>query len=250
MTSHPGLSTYETMLLEQHQLEIGQFVSLFQLSFKKFSLLTSSTWITELWEFLERYDIELKSNDIVRLHGTRENDTPIMEAITAIGPIPTCKLKAFNRVRCHLKLLSMADIVTGDGKTICNQYCTEYPQSPKSKWEWHRECPCAQDFKVWNKYIRKLVDATQSLHTHLGAWITQSHQEISWFYSPATERIYQKIGSNWRTYKKADVATRSCQRFYYEHVEINAPFHIIPTTVSVINDDIIIGKDMYQDAAI
>ena len=45
-----------------------------------------------------------------------------MQELLQKGHISKMKLQSINRVRCHLQVLSLADIVTGDGKNIGNNY--------------------------------------------------------------------------------------------------------------------------------
>ena len=69
--------------MEQHQLEIDTFTPFLQLSYVEFSYLTTSSWLTELWEFINEFDINLQSDDMDILHDSRINDKSIMETIKA-----------------------------------------------------------------------------------------------------------------------------------------------------------------------
>ena len=74
--------------MEQHQLEIGTFTPFLQLSHTEFSYLTTSSWLTELWEFINEFDIHLRADDTNTLNGLRINDKPIMEIMKALGHLP------------------------------------------------------------------------------------------------------------------------------------------------------------------
>jgi hypothetical protein len=226
--------------MEHNQLEIGTFTTFLQLPHAEFSFLTTSSWLTELCEFINAFDIHLRSDDMTTLHGLRINDKSIIETIKGLGHLPKKTLQAFNRVRCHLQVFSLADITTGDGKTICRQFLIDNPYSMPSKWEWHRECPCPEDFRVWKRYLPTFLNASSVLHQPLGKWVNRSHCQLRWFYSVDTERIYHNEGNNWRVYHKSNASTRSLQRYKYEMTSADISVPLLPTTVINNNDDSII----------
>ena len=227
-------------LMEQHQLEIGTFTPFLQLPHSEFAFLTTSSWLTELWEFINEFEIHLNSEDITTLHGSRINDKSIIETIKGMGHLPKKTLQAFNRVRCHLQVISLADIATGDGNTICRQFLDDNPYSWPSKWEWHRECPCSDDFKAWKRYLPSLLNAQSAFTQPLGKWVYKSHCERSWFYSIESDRIYHREGNIWKVYTRSINSTRSFQRYEYETICTNISSPIIPTTVTNINNDSVV----------
>ena len=100
----------------------------------------------------------------------RENDVTIMKALKQ-----TCKLTkkeetSFNRVRCHLQLLSIADIATGCGTRICQKYL-EGTNDTNSTFDWHKEKPDTGDYKIWRKYLPSLLTNTNQLKFPVGKWI-------------------------------------------------------------------------------
>ena len=104
--------------LEHHQLEIGSFTSMFDLDFKTHIHLTSPTWMTCLWIFVCDHDIKLSPTSPRRPQPLRLRDKAIMDIFCNEHDLPSKKLQAINRVRCHLKLFSLSDIATGDGMRI------------------------------------------------------------------------------------------------------------------------------------
>ena len=227
-------------LLEQHQLEIGSFTSLFHLPYKQYSYLTSPSWIIELWQFVDNFDIILQSHDAIKLHGARTHDVAIMDAVRELGPIIPAQLKAFNRVRCHLHVMNLSDVTTGDGKRIDTVFFDSSPPCLDSAWEWHLEHPTQQDYKVWRRYLKSLLDATNSLFSPLGKWIAQSHQNIKWFYSPSTDRIYERNGPNWKLYDRTSRPSRLQPQFAYNCTSPVSPFNVTPTTVTVLHPNLVL----------
>ena len=69
-----------------------------------------------LWDFLESNHIHLEREqpmDFRRCEGDKE----IMIAINQFS-IKNMRIKHFNRCRVYLQVLTLADIITGDGKCI------------------------------------------------------------------------------------------------------------------------------------
>ena len=54
----------------------------------------------------------------------------------------------FNRVRCHLQVISIADIATGCGIKIQHTYMIGEIEI-KSTFEWQKEEPHKKDFSIW-----------------------------------------------------------------------------------------------------
>jgi hypothetical protein len=94
---------------------VGSFIPLFQLDYKRYKPLTTSTWITSLWEFISKHKIIIKNQSYTQLGIIRENNRAIMDCLMQRDELKETFLKSVNRVRCYAKLFSLADIVSGDG---------------------------------------------------------------------------------------------------------------------------------------
>ena len=129
--------------------------------------------------------------------------------------------------------------MTGDGQSIHSSYLLTCTSLLQSKWEWHRECPSPNDFRQWHRYLSSLLTASNKLHQPLGAWQTQSHLLWRWFYSPSTDRIYELVDTMWRLYDRLPHITRYSAKFSYVDSTQSTPFNIIPTTVQLINENVI-----------
>ena len=108
---------------------------------------------------------------------------------------------SINRVRCHLEVITLADIVTGDGLRICDDYMNGLKSTTVSSHEWQVEKPCSKDFKLWRMYLPSLLTPSHVLQKPLGRWITSPHKEWSWFYCNTTDRICHKVASGWIVYR-------------------------------------------------
>jgi len=179
---------------------------------------------------------------MLHLRPSQEQDQALMDAIRTHGPIPKGHLTAINRVRCHLQLFFLADITTGDGQTIHHSYLHSSTVNIKSQWEWHSECPCPSDYRLWHRYVSSLLNATSTLHQPLGAWLTKSHLHWRWFYSRSTDRIYELIDNTWSLYDRLPHVTRSSIKFSLVTTSPCTPFNIVSTTVQVLSPELIIWQ--------
>ena len=91
LLTHVGCDTITGKLLltalEQHQLAIGQITPLLNLPYDKFHYLTDPSWITNTWQFVSKFNIHLRNDDIPSLSLSREGDRPIMSTV-----METCSL--------------------------------------------------------------------------------------------------------------------------------------------------------------
>ena len=60
----------------------------------------------------------------------------IMQALNQHNTLTRMEEVSINRVRCHLEVLTLADIVTGDGLRICANYIQGIKDITASKYEW------------------------------------------------------------------------------------------------------------------
>ena len=60
--------------------------------------------------------------------------------------LTTADLISINRVRCYLKVFSLADIATGDGSKIRTCYKFGQRSNTTSSWDWHEEQLFHQDY--------------------------------------------------------------------------------------------------------
>ena len=194
--------------IEQHQLAVGSLTPILSLPFSQYSHLTDSSWVTSVWEFLEYAKIQVKNNDLPQLLPLRENDVAIMQALHQHNTLTRMEEVSINRVRCHLEVLTLADIATGDGLRICEDYMQGVKSTTTSRYEWQKERPCNQDFKVWRKYIPSLLTSSHVLHKPLGRWTASPHKEWEWFYCPTSDRVCRKVESGWKVYRRSTEATR------------------------------------------
>jgi len=108
--------------IEQHQLELGLLQPMFSLSYDTYSHLTTKSWLTELWEFINHARLSVSCSELLLPHPQRQRDRSIMDIWLHDHNFSQSIQQALNRVRCYLQVMTVADLLTGDGKHIRFNY--------------------------------------------------------------------------------------------------------------------------------
>ena len=110
-----------------------------------------------------------------------------------------------NNVWMYLKVITMADIVTFDGKWIEEEYIKRsktIKQNGVNKIEWPKQPnPGKQSWEYWRQALRQLTDYTFQMKQPLRNWIYRWQSNDNTFYSPSTEYIYEKNEKLYNVYK-------------------------------------------------
>ena len=223
-------------LLEQHQLEVGSFKQFLVLDYKQHGFLTPSSWLSELWQFISLHKITLHQSDIPPPAPQRQYDRAIMECFMADHNLAQPTLIAINRVRCHLQVLALADIATGDGKMITHNALHGIPLHGQSRWRWHKEKPTTHDFKIWRESLMLLLTPTGNLRQPLGPWTGPAHRCNPWSYHQSSDVLYQQSGNQWRRYNTTGCNTRHNRAFQATGLVPSIPFDSHFATVSAITE--------------
>jgi hypothetical protein len=100
---------------EQLRLEIGIPGFLTSSSFQEFKVLITPSWLTDLWDFLQRFGIELH-DQAGQLLPQRTNDKFLMADFRK--HFRGLELKQLNECRMFLHAVTLSDIVSANGQEI------------------------------------------------------------------------------------------------------------------------------------
>ena len=166
-------------LLEESLIQVGLPGSIFTQNYDQYGALLPQGWIKTLWLFCWEYEIELY-DWLPSFKLLRHNDRFLIHLARAvILERDNSSLISFNKCRRYLKVISLADIVTGDGTCIRkdafegarNKFC-ERP------WKFTEAFPSAADWKVWRVVLRKIMQPGFSMQLspskRLGRWFSLS----------------------------------------------------------------------------
>jgi hypothetical protein len=176
-------------LLEQAQLKVGLGTSFLSVPFKLYGFLVTDCLWSTIWSFILEHDISLSNPDQVFPKCQRQRDEFIMEWLVQLTTLSQGELISCNRCRLAMEAVTLADIVTGDGKWIQDDSIGAHISATHpSTWELLVEKPSTQDTDSWRKGLVALSSATfESPFTDiLGTWITTPHRRWEWLYFPPT----------------------------------------------------------------
>jgi hypothetical protein len=108
-----------TTSLEQLRLEMGTPGVLTDAPFKKLKAIVTETWLKDLWEFADRFAIQIRDTE-EKLVQHRTNDKFLMKEFIQIG-CTNQELQQLNECRIFLHAVTLSDIVTADGWEITIQ---------------------------------------------------------------------------------------------------------------------------------
>jgi hypothetical protein len=117
---------------EQLQLELGSQSSVFSLDFDTWGYLETPSWMTALWRGASKFNVQLTLFSHKNLPLQRSRDRFLMDQVMTLE-LRADEIIAFNRVRNFMKVYSIADITSADGRSIRPEFRSRsgYLASPK-----------------------------------------------------------------------------------------------------------------------
>ena len=136
------------------------------------------------------------------------------------------KLARLNRCRCHLQVVTLADITDGRGREISSTtWSGQLDPSRPSRYVWPiQPSPPKRDWEEWQAALALTfrLDKWRGLPQayHLGRWYHES-SEPSAIEVPEEERVYlREEGGCWRVYSKARGRRSRLGAFQYSKTEV------------------------------
>ena len=102
---------------EQLQLELGSQSSVLSLDFDRWRYLATPSWMTALWRGAPNFNVQLTLFSHKNLPLQCSRDRFLMDQVMTLE-IREDEIIAFNRVRNFMKVYSIADITSADGRFI------------------------------------------------------------------------------------------------------------------------------------
>ena len=203
---HPANRTqtgkYLAAVLESHQLETGTSFGIFQQVYDNTAVLTSDTWVKRVWRQLDQYDMFI-STDVPSLRLRTKHDRLLIEVFMDLE-VDQETLKWLNWCRMFLQVVSVADIVTADGKRIRSAVMNGIrDEQYVPMYEWPRTVrPSKSHWQVWRDSLTAaLLNPAGTLRRPLTHW-KDSIDEWRWLYSPSNECLFHRHNHLWVVYQK------------------------------------------------
>jgi len=139
-TSSPT-SQWLMLDLEQAQLEVGVGVPLLESSYEQHGFLCTDCWIKVLWWFVSTYNIWLMDRNSHPPPLQCEGDEFFMERLVMSKRFNEAALLCINWCHIKLQVLTMADIIAGDGVHLQRDvHAYTCPVGlPRSRYDWAKE---------------------------------------------------------------------------------------------------------------
>jgi hypothetical protein len=104
---------------EALRLEVGYPGEITDAPREPFSATTTNSWVNDVWDFADRFGFQFR-DAFPKLQPAREADQFLMKAFVDHG-YDGLQLHKLNTCRQFLKVITLADITTGDGKRLTDE---------------------------------------------------------------------------------------------------------------------------------
>ena len=166
-------------------------------------MLLSECWVKSLWELSDQYGITI----VDRIHSysqiSRENDIFLMEAFEEQN-YSSQQLQILHRCRIYLQVLTLSDIMTGQGNGFTSSFNCQKDHQRRNKYKWpFQPSPSQSMIKLWKKALRKTFQLKAGTTSYtIGRWLHHNIHDWTWFYQPSSNLIYQQFGLLWKVWKR------------------------------------------------
>ena len=196
--------------MEYLKLEVGMPGSIFELDHTLYGKLAEDSWVKQLWGFMREKGITVQ-DDIGTFALLREKDAPINVYLCnafKMGIITANEWKRANLCRKYLRVLTIADLATGDGKFVAKsamQGIRKIASTRNLPW-FEQGKPNARDWRIWRSVLKQsLCFDDRKLWIPLGKWHYHAKTSVlnywDWWWDKEKEQLLQRIGNNWRKYQ-------------------------------------------------
>lgn len=222
---------------ETTKLALGLPGNLFSIPYSETHFLVTSSWLKHLWQFISENHI-LMQDHTPPLPTSTNNDKFIMD-ICLHNNIPRRDLIRINKCRKYLKVLTIGDIITGDGKSIISTI--KYGQRSSaftSKLQWpNQQDPGHKALSVWRRTIKKLFEFNNLLLPSLQptTWKDNKSKTQNWYYNRQLDKLFQRCNDNkWKYYIKVIHRGRQSRTptYGYRGLLNSLPSHSTPATTN------------------
>ena len=123
--------------MEQAQLKVSIGTPLLQAPFDQYGMLCTQCWVKGLWQFASEHRILLENPTYCTPPLQCEGDEYIMECLVLMDYYGNADLIRINRCLICKQVLTMSDIICGDGVYLRRDAHTFIPMlQPPSKYDW------------------------------------------------------------------------------------------------------------------
>ena len=145
-----------------------------------------------VWEFISKYGIKIHST--LKISHQRENDRFLMDLVHG-NFLSISEISSINSCRQHLEVLTISDIVCGDGIRMRDDILNfKNPVGEDRKYKWAIEKPSAKDKRIWREAIARVTNDLR-IYPPLGKWINKGKKTWVWWFSQSTCMVFKKVNN-------------------------------------------------------
>jgi hypothetical protein len=186
-------------------LEVGYPGEITDAPREPFSATTTKSWVTDVWDFADRFDFQFR-DEFPKLQPAREADQFLMKAFVDHG-YDGLQLHKLNTCHQFLKVITLADITTGNGKRLTDNALAGEPSGNTwHHYNWPRNPNklSRSHWKLWEEALHQAFTSgntsSTSLQDPLGSWLVDPSDSWQWFYDPISNALYHKTDDDWQAY--------------------------------------------------
>ena len=222
---------------EYTKLDLGSSGNLYTTPYHKTHFLTSHSWIKNLWKFVYEHKILLLDRS-PHLTLSSDKDILIMDLFLQ-GNFKKRELITLNKCRKYLKILSVGDMLTGNGQYVSKaiKYGQRYSFSSSTMHWPNQEDPGAQAWSLWRRAIKKMIEIDNKVSPEYQPtkWKESPHRRYNWYYNRGLDRIFQRANDNkWNFYARTMHRGRRRRHptFHYRGVLNSLPSNSTPASIT------------------
>jgi hypothetical protein len=180
--SNSTLGNSLQVVYESFMMELGLEGNIFTRPYTKLQALASHSWFKILWQYCHHHQVKLCLDSRWHTPLLRVGDRALNELFLEQSR-PMEEMIALNRLRKHLRLHSLADILMADGTTVDKEkVMTELQGESTRTFSW--EQPTKSDYNIWRQAIRSITSNALVYPSPLGDFTHTPHRP---FQSTASE---------------------------------------------------------------
>jgi hypothetical protein len=180
-------------LWEEALLTVGVGSNMLTWVFTDYGHLLEPGWIKTVWKFSHEYGVQVE-DWLPSVPLLRENDRYLVQAAKeVIRAKDRSSLKSFNKCRLFLKVVSLADITHGNGRSVIQGIVDGRPLkwNPRRDLKIRPSYPNSADWTVWRSVLSRMFPLQQPL----GKWY--SHIPGLCFMSALETELFLKQQLGW-----------------------------------------------------
>jgi ribonuclease HI len=150
------------------------------------------------------------------------------------------QLHKLNTCRQFLKVITLADITTGDGKRLTDEALAGEPSGTTwHHYNWPRNPAelSRSHWKLWEKALHQAFTSgntsSTSLQEPLGSWLVDPSDSWQWFYDPISNALYHKTDDDWQAYTPTSSRSTHSSRPTNKAFKLNPSIFIPPNIRSL-----------------